>query len=82
MKITVKLFGRYKDIAGAETVHLEVSTGPTLRDVVDAFVIKYPTVKHDKLRMMVTKNKIFVNYDTTINNSDEITIAPPVVSGG
>jgi molybdopterin converting factor small subunit len=82
MKITVRLFGRYKDIAGKEKVHLDITDGNTLRDVVDVFVRQYPMVAIDKSRMMITKNKMYASFETTITEEDEITLSPPVVSGG
>jgi len=82
MKITVRLFGRYKNIAGKEQIKLDISVGNTLRDVVDTFVKKYPATEKDKSRMMVSKNKMYASFDTTIIEGDEITLSPPVVSGG
>ena len=82
MKITVRLFGRYKDIAGKEQIKLDISAGNTLRDVVDTFVKQYPAIEKDKSRMMVSKNKMYASFDTTIIEGDEITLSPPVVSGG
>jgi len=82
MKITVRLFGRYKDITGKEQIKLDIPTGNTLRDVVDTFVKQYPATEKDKSRMMVSKNKMYASFDTTIIEGDEITLSPPVVSGG
>jgi len=82
MKITVRLFGRYKDITGKEQIKLDISAGNTLRDVVDTFVKQYPAIEKDKSRMMVSKNKMYASFDTTIIEGDEITLSPPVVSGG
>jgi len=82
MKITVRLFGRYKDITGKDQIKLDISAGNTLRDVVDTFVKQYPATEKDKSRMMVSKNKMYASFDTTIIESDEITLSPPVVSGG
>ena len=82
MKITVKLFGRYKDIAGKDQIKLDISAGNTLRDVVDTFVKQYPATEKDKSRMMVSKNKMYTSFDTTIVEGDEITLSPPIVSGG
>lgn len=82
MKITVRVFGRYKDIAGADTIQFDITNGKIIQDVIDFFVRKYPTVDKDKSRMMITKNKVYCSYDTTITEGDEITISPPVVSGG
>jgi molybdopterin converting factor small subunit len=45
-------------------------------------VKQYPATEKDKNRMMMSKNKIYASFDTTINEEDEITLSPPVVSGG
>jgi MoaD family protein len=82
MKITVRLFGRYKDITGKDQIKLDISAGNTLKDVVDTFVKQYPATEKDKSRMMVSKNKMYASFDTTIIEGDEITLSPPVVSGG
>ncbi len=82
MKILVQVFGRYKDITGKETLQLYITDGNTLQDVINAFVKKYPSIQNDKNRMMVTKNKMLSSFDTTVTKDDEITLSPPVVSGG
>jgi MoaD family protein len=82
MKITVRLFGRYKDITGKDQIKLDISAGNTLKDVVDTFVTQYPATEKDKSRMLVSKNKMYASFDTTIIEGDEITLSPPVVSGG
>ena len=82
MKITVRLFGRYKDIAGKEKVILDIIGGNTVGDIVDVFVRQYPVIENDKKRIMVLKNKMYVSYDTLYDEGDEISLAPPVVSGG
>jgi molybdopterin converting factor small subunit len=82
MKIMVKVFGRYKEITGKEIVKIDITDGNTLQDVINAFIKQYPTVQKDKNWMMVTKNKLLSSFDTTITQEDEITLSPPVVSGG
>ncbi len=82
MKIIVKVFGRYKDISGKETIQLDIIDGNTLQDVINAFVKQYPALQKDKNRIMVTKNKMFASFDTIVTQEDEITLSPPVVSGG
>lgn len=78
----VKVFGRYKDITGKETIQLDITDGNTLQDIINAFIKKYPNVQKDKDRIMVTKNKMFASFNTTVTQDDEITLSPPVVSGG
>ena len=82
MKIMVKVFGRYKDITGKETIQLDITDGNTLQDIINAFIKKYPNIQKDKDWIMVTKNKMFASFNTTVTQDDEITLSPPVVSGG
>jgi len=82
MKVTIRMFGRYKDITGKDQIELDISAGNTLKDVVDTFVKQYPSTEKDKNRMMMSKNKMYASFNTTVNEGDEITLSPPVVSGG
>jgi molybdopterin converting factor small subunit len=82
MNIKVKLIGRYQTIAGKEFLQVDAKEGTTLRQVVDAFVKQYPSVEKDRKFMMVSKNRNLTSLDTPIGEGDEITICPPVVSGG
>jgi molybdopterin converting factor small subunit len=82
MKITVTLFGRYKDITGKNTIEFNITGDITVRDIIDAFVKEYPVVKKDKSRIMVLKNKMYSPHDVIVSESDDIAFSPPVVSGG
>jgi len=82
MKIKVKLIGRYKDITGKTELELKIEKGDTIWHVVDVFVKQYPKIQKDKKFIMVSKNNIYTTIDAKIENGDEITLSPPVVSGG
>jgi molybdopterin converting factor small subunit len=82
MKIMVRVFGRYKDITKKDVIQLNIGQGNTLGDVIDCFVKQYPATGKDKSRIMVSKNKMYASFDTLIAEGDEITLSPPVVSGG
>ena len=82
MKIMVRVFGRYKDITKKDVIQLIIGEGNTLGDVIDCFAKLYPVTEKDKSRMMVSKNKMYASFDTLITEGDEITLSPPVVSGG
>ena len=82
MNITVKLIGRYKEITGQAKLTLHIEKGDTIWDVVDEFIKQYPQVEKDKKFIMVSKNNIYTTIDATIADGDEITLSPPVVSGG
>lgn len=82
MNITVKLIGRYKDIAGQTKLKLIIEKGDTIWDVVNEFIKRYPQVEKDKKFIMVSKNNTYTTIDAKIMDGDEITLSPPVVSGG
>jgi molybdopterin converting factor small subunit len=82
MRIMIRVFGRYKDITKKDMIQLDIGKGNTLGDVIECFVKQYPAAEKDKSRMMVLKNKMFASFDTVITEEDEITLSPPIVSGG
>ncbi len=82
MNITVKLIGRYKDIAGTSELKLSIKQGDSIWDIIDVFVQKYPAISKDKRFIMVSKNNTYTNHEAKIFEGDEITLSPPVVSGG
>jgi molybdopterin converting factor small subunit len=82
MMVMVRVFGRYKDITTKDVIQLNIGEGNTLGDVIDCFVKQYPATEKDKNRMMVSKNKMYASFVTVITEGDEITLSPPVVSGG
>jgi molybdopterin converting factor small subunit len=81
MKITVTVFGRYKNFTKKTKIQLDIGKGKTLGDVIDCFVKQYPEAKKDKNRILVSKNKMCASFDTAIDESDEIFLSPPIVSG-
>ena len=82
MLVKVKLIGRYKDITGKQEIKLEILDGNTIWHVVDVFVKQYPKIEKDKKFIMVSKNNTYTTIDANIMDGDEITLSPPVVSGG
>jgi len=82
MIVKIKLLGRYKDITGKNNMDLKIDKGDTIWEVVDTFVKKYPKIKKDKKLIMVSKNNTYTTMDAKFSDGDEITLSPPVVSGG
>jgi len=82
MNITVKLIGRYKEITGKTKLTLKIEKADTIWVVVDELIKQYPAIEKDKKFIMVSKNDIYTTIDAKIMDGDEITLSPPVVSGG
>ncbi len=82
MLVKVKLIGRYKDITGKQELELEILNGDTIWHVVDVLIKQYPKIEKDKKFIMISKNNIYTTIDAKIMDGDEVTLSPPVVSGG
>ena len=82
MKITVKVFGQYKEIIGSKKIELEVNQGDTIWHVVDCLVKKYPQLEKEKKFFLVSRNNTYTTLEARIKNGDEITLSPPIVGGG
>ncbi len=82
MSITIRLYGRYKDTVGADTLTLPLTNPRTIQDVLVAFTTKYPDFTKDIPYMMATKNGALTSHDAPLAPGDKLAIAPPVVSGG
>ena len=82
MKVKIKLVGRYKEITGHNEMILSINNGDTIWHIIDLLVKKFPKIQKDKKFIMVSKNNTYTTRDATITNGDQITLSPPVVSGG
>ena len=82
LDLTVRLYGRYRDAAGSETITLPLEKGESIQDVLEAFVKKFPAFSKDTRHMMVSKNGVLSAHDASLQKGDHVAIAPPVVSGG
>ncbi len=82
MKIKIRFIGRYKEIIGNDELEIEINNADTIWDIVEMLIQKHPQIEKDKKFITVSKNKVFANLDTKIDDGDVVTITPPVVSGG
>ena len=82
MNIHVKLIGRYKEVVGNETLSINLTSGNTVRDVVDYFAERYPVIRKDRNFILVSRNGSYTSSKTEVTEGDEILISPPLVSGG
>jgi molybdopterin converting factor small subunit len=82
LHLTVRLYGRYRDAAGSDTITLTLTAGNTIQDALDAFTSQYPAFVKDARSMMVTKNGTLTSHTAPLRPDDHLAIAPPVVSGG
>ena len=81
MRVTVRLFARLREIAGAETLVRELPPGTTAGGAWDELAREFPELAAYRDAVSTAVNEEYVRRDTTISDGDEIAFLPPV-SGG
>jgi len=82
MQIKIHFLGRYRSITGVNDLQYEIKDKATIRDVINQLIKQYPDIEKDKKFLMVLKNKQYMPREASLESGDEITLSPPVVSGG
>ena len=81
MTLTVYLFARARELAGASAVSLDLPTGATVADLRRMLVDRYPPLAALLERSAVAVNHDFADDSHALRPGDEIAVIPPV-SGG
>ena len=81
MRVTVRLFARLRDIAGASELAREIASGSTIGSVWRQLVSEYPDLAPYGRSISSAVNTDYARMDTELSDGDEIAFLPPV-SGG
>ena len=81
MRVTVRLFARLRDIAGASELPREVASGATIRTVWTQMAGEFPGFAAYERSMSSALNADYARMDAEVHDGDEIAFLPPV-SGG
>ena len=81
MRVTVRLFARLREIAGADTVDLDVPDGSHVADVWRTVAARWPTMSAFESTVSGAVNAEYARMTRPIAEGDEIAFLPPV-SGG
>ena len=81
MRVTVRLFARLRDIAGAAELSRDVETGTTIRHVWRELAAEYPELGHYERSISSAVNADYARMDQVLRDGDEVAFLPPV-SGG
>jgi molybdopterin converting factor subunit 1 len=81
MRVTVKLFARLRDIAGAAELARDVAPGATIRDVWRNLAVEFPEFDRYERSISSAVNADYARMDRKLSDGDEIAFLPPV-SGG
>jgi molybdopterin converting factor subunit 1 len=81
MRVTVRLFARLRDIAGAPELSRDVPSGATIRDVWHLLAGEFPDLADYERSMSAAVNADYARLDHEVHAGDEVAFLPPV-SGG
>lgn len=82
MRVTVLLFARLREIAGAADLALELEApAATIADVWAALVARHPALAPHAASLSCARNAEYARMVTPVAEGDEIAFLPPV-SGG
>jgi molybdopterin converting factor subunit 1 len=81
MRVTVRLFARLRDIAGAGELSRDVDAGATIGSLWLQLAGEYPALGPYERSMSSAINADYARMDTRLCDGDEVAFLPPV-SGG
>ena len=81
MKVTVRFFATYRDVAGKPQIEVEMDDGASLGDLLERLYDTYPKLKKWSESIICSVNRKYADDDKVLEPGDEIALLPPV-SGG
>jgi molybdopterin converting factor subunit 1 len=81
MRVTIRLFARLRDVAGAGELTREVPPGADVRAVWCALVGEFPAMAPYEGSISSAVNADYARMDARVSDGDEVAFLPPV-SGG
>jgi molybdopterin converting factor subunit 1 len=81
MRVTVRLFARLRDLAGAGELVRDVPAPATVKSVWQTLVTEMPALQEYERTMSVAVNADYAKMSAAVADGDEVAFLPPV-SGG
>ncbi|HWW85569.1 MAG TPA: MoaD/ThiS family protein [Vicinamibacterales bacterium] len=81
MRVTVRLFARLRDIAGASELAREYAPGTTIQAVWHDLAVEFPELAGYERSISTAVNADYARMNQRLNDGDEVAFLPPV-SGG
>ena len=81
MRVQVLFFGQLRDLTGRSAETLPLADRATLRDVLQHYSDKYPSIHKLASSLALSVNQEYASSDTSLRDGDEVALLPPV-SGG
>lgn len=81
MKLKVKFFASFREIAKKESIELQVGKNSTVNDVLNILLNKFPELRKNKEHIIISLNHEYAKLTEKVKDGDELALLPPV-SGG
>ena len=81
MFVTVRLFARLRELAGASELTRELPDGATALSAWRSMTREFPALSHYERTVACAVNEEYARMTTTLTDGDEVAFLPPV-SGG
>jgi len=81
MQVTIRLFARLRQIAGASDLTRELPAGSTVETVWQALAAEYPGMAPFRRSVSAAVNAEYARFTQALADGDEVALLPPV-SGG
>ena len=81
MRVTIRLFARLKDVAGAAEIAHEASPGATVGSVWHDLVARFPALREYERSISCAVNEDYAKMTHELSDGDDVAFLPPV-SGG
>jgi len=82
MQVTIKLFARFKEIAGTGKLTETIDDGATVAQVITVLQEKFTNFPSAMEHTILSVNQEFATPETVLHDGDEVAIFPPVSGGG
>lgn len=80
--MTIRLFARLREVAGASELARTVAEGSTAGDAWQGLVAEFPALAHHTRSLSVAVNEEYSRMNAALHEGDEVAFLPPVSGGG
>lgn len=80
MRVRTLLFATYRDMAGAESLDLELPSGATAGDLVNRLRARQG-LERLPAEPALAVNEVYASLSTPLSDGDEVALLPPVAGG-